>query len=414
MRILWFCNSSSNYERDDKHTYNGGGWINSLETEMSKQDNIELAVSFLGQSDSFKTTLHGVTYYPISFMPYSCKAKLLCKFRYKNFEYEREEWYKFTDPMLKVINDFKPDIIEIFGTELPFSLIGKETKIPVIVHIQGLLNPYWLTFFYNKLSFFSYICSDCNLKHQYKRYKEVVGFRRSAWREREEAKCVNHFIGRTEWSRRVIKALNPKATYHYGGEILRSVFYQSKDRLIPDTLTIISTLSQPMYKGFDLVLYTAKLLCDSYCIDFKWKVFGNVKPRLAESVTGISHKDVNVELAGVISAERLSDEMSKATLYVHTSYIENSPNSICEAQMVGLSVVATNVGGVSSLIDDGSTGFLVPAHDPYQLAYMIVQIYENKQLNLRIGEHARDAALKRHDKKRIITELINTYKAIIQ
>ena len=413
MRVLWFTPSSSNFEGGEKNKYNGGGWIRSLESEICKNKDIQLAVSFYSKNGFDKCVQHGVTYYPMVNKPYSLMSKILCKYHFNNFEYERREWNNIIEQMQQVINDFNPDIIEIFGTELPFSLIGTKTSIPVVVHIQGLLTPYWDTYLYPKMSHISYVLFDWNPIRMYYRFLELQGFKRSSWREKEEVKRVSHFIGRTEWSKSVINAMNPTAVHHYGGEILRDVFYEDSYRTIPSNLIIVSTLSKPMYKGFDMVLKTARILKESYEVDFCWKVFGNVDPLIAENVTGIKHEEVNVQLVGVIDANILRNEMLNASVYVHTSYIDNSPNSVCEAQILGLPVVATNVGGLSSLIKEGQTGYLVPANDPYQMAFKIDMMFKDKNLNEKIGMNAKMVAVGRHDKKTITDELIKTYINII-
>ena len=412
MRVLWFTNSSSNYG-GRKNAYNGGGWISSLENEMKKREDIELAISFVMAGEPEKTEIDGVTYYPIQFRPYSLKNKILCRFRTNDFDYEKEEWNKFTDPMLKVIDDFKPDIIEIFGSELPFSLVVQKVSIPAVLHVQGLILPYWNAYFPGGCGLARYCLQDLVPHRVYNRYMELVGFKRSAWREKEELSRVSNYIGRTEWSRRVIHVFNPEARFFYGGEILREVFYEEPNRTIPGRLTIVSTISQPLYKGFDLILKTAKLLRQQYELDFVWKVFGNINPRLAEKLTGIRHNEVNVRLEGVVGAGRLKRELENATVYAHTAYIENSPNSVCEAQIVGVPVIATNVGGVNSLVTEGETGFLVPSNDPYQMSYLIKQVYDDKKVGMEVGDKARAVALERHDKKKIVRELVQTYKEII-
>lgn len=412
MRVLWFTNSPSNYVVE-KNPYNGGGWISSLENELKKHGDIDLAISFLMANQPQKKVEDRVTYYPIQFEQYSWKSKFSSKFHINDFSYEKREWSKFFKPMQDVISDFKPDIIEIFGSELPFALIASETKVPVVLHIQGVLVPYWNAFFPPMVSPFLYCIQSLNPKAIFQKVMEIVGFKRSVWREREELARVQNYIARTEWSRRVIHALNPTARFFYGGEILRDVFYEESKRSLPEKLTIISTISQPLYKGFDLILKTAKLLKEQYVLDFEWKVFGNIKPSFVEKQLGICHKDVCVKLEGVANAVQLKQELENATVYAHTAYIENSPNSVCEAQILGIPVIATNVGGVISLIDEGETGYLVPANDPYQMAFFIEQLYENKNLNIEIGGRARKKALERHNKGKIIEDLIQTYRTII-
>ena len=148
--------------------------------------------------------------------------------------------------------------------------------------------------------------------------------------------------------------------------------------------------------------------------DFEWHVYGNVKPIFHQKFTGFYYKDLNINLKGVASASTLCDSISKATVYFQPSYIENSPNSVCEAQLLGVPVVATNVGGTASLIEEGVTGFLVPTNDPYTAAYRINQIARDDKFNLTIGQKSREVALERHDRETIVKDLITTYYNIIE
>lgn len=93
--------------------------------------------------------------------------------------------------------------------------------------------------------------------------------------------------------------------------------------------------------------------------------------------------------------------------------IDNSPNSLCEAQILGCACVATNVGGVSSLIMEGVTGYLVPANDPYQMAFVLNELPSNSEKNLLIGTAAREVALKRHDKKDIVDRVFEIYNEVL-
>ena len=111
--------------------------------------------------------------------------------------------------------------------------------------------------------------------------------------------------------------------------------------------------------------------------------------------------------------EQLAAEISHASLYVHPSYVENSPNSVCEAQLLGVPVVATSVGGVSSLIDDGRTGFLVRSGSAEEIAERIVAMYRNRELLRSVGRNARAEALKRHDREKIASSLLEVYRQLV-
>lgn len=131
MRVLWFTNTPSNYSSKTIR-YNGGGWISSLENEIKNQKNIDLGICFL--FDKEESTIKNKTcYYPIKLPRYS---KFKTYFR-KTFKKDQE--HPIIQKCLKVISDFQPDIIHIFGTEQPFGLIALYTNIPIVVHIQGII-----------------------------------------------------------------------------------------------------------------------------------------------------------------------------------------------------------------------------------------------------------------------------------
>lgn len=173
-------------------------------------------------------------------------------------------------------------------------------------------------------------------------------------------------------------------------------------------------ISSPWYKGVDLVLKTADLLKRFTNFDFEWCVYGVNDIRFYEYKYHICASAVGVRIMGIASKEELIDALCSSTLYVHPSYIDNSPNSVCEAQILGVPVIATNVGGISSLVDDTKTGFLVPANDPYKTAYLINQLCNNFILLENISRNAIKCALDRHNPIIITNTLINIYNEIIK
>jgi len=220
-------------------------------------------------------------------------------------------------------------------------------------------------------------------------------------------------LGRTDWDRNALQLLSPQTCYHYGGEILRPEFYEAVERSLPAVPVITTTISLPTYKGLDLLLRVAHILKNELHFHFQWNVYGRVDAPWAERLTGIRHGDVNVHLCGLASASQLHDALAASTLYFHPSYIENSPNSVCEAQLTGIPVVATNVGGTSSLVTHDETGYLFPATDPYMGAYYVQQLITDTSLNHAMGHAARTVALQRHDKEKIVSELLSTYQSLI-
>ena len=112
-------------------------------------------------------------------------------------------------------------------------------------------------------------------------------------------------------------------------------------------------------------------------------------------------------------ADELIDLLCQSTFYVHTAYIDNSPNSICEAQYLGLPVISTHVGGIETLLENGQNGILVPANDPWRMAYEIINLSQNDDLILEYSSRSMACARNRHNPQKILSDLIKSYKDII-
>ncbi|MBR1574638.1 MAG: glycosyltransferase [Bacteroidales bacterium] len=425
MKVLWFANTSSNFAAGD-NPYNGGGWVSSLETEISPH--VELAVAFLtrqaldprqgvvhsspGSRVAWsRVKRHGVAYYPI----YNGHDRSRADRMKTLFRGEARQEFDLVANYISVVEDFAPDIIQVFGSEHSFGLVSEHTDVPVVLHVQGIMNPYFKAFLPPGVSWGDYIFDSlkpgCFLHRLFihERWKEACR------REQRILRAIGNYLGRTAWDHEQVRQFNPSARFFEGGEIMRQPFYDADIEAIsdiPTQLTLVTTISEPTYKGYDLVLRTGKLLKEKYGLPFTWQVFGNVDPGFFERVTGIRTEQAGITLAGVASAQQLVEAIAAASLYVHPSYIDNSPNGVCEAQLLGAAVVATRVGGVPSLIEDGVTGFLVRPGNPEEMAERIVAMYRNKELLRRVGANARRVALVRHDRRRIADDLLGVYREL--
>lgn len=414
MKVLWFTNTPSNFRCERNSGFVWGGWISSLENEIRYKKNIELAVAFMCNDQPFKVEDDSVIYYPIS--EEKSPIRKVWKLILSNVsECSRERvWDNLESKLLKIIDDFKPDIIEVFGTEGPFGLIATRTNVPVVLHVQGIITTCLNSFLPPFLTWKGARHASLHpLKLLYNLLMKKV-WEQNAEREQEIFRRVKYYMGRTVWDERVTKVLNPERKYYYCGEVLRPIFYKEHQRTTPSKFVIVTTISQAYYKGFDLVLKTAYWLKKQSTIDFEWRVYGNVDASYIEKKIGISHSDVNVRLMGVVGPEQLANTLLSCSCYVHPSYIDNSPNSLCEAQILGCLVISTNVGGIPSLIEEGVTGYTVPSNDPFQLCYLLMTLAENKDLCRQLGSNARKVALERHSVKNITNSLISVYQDILK
>lgn len=415
MRVLWIGGFGLKSLNDNNTSgYNGGGWLASLKKEIIKCSDVTLGIVFCKEHCFQKVVQDNISYYVVPNYHKSRKDKYLDFIHIKDVTRDEIQWSHYENQLKMVIDDFKPDVIEIFGSEFYFSLAARVSKhIPTVLHFQGILSLYIYIFLPPGISKWQYIMSGKGLRGKYNNFQYLAYWQRSAYREKAVLKAVPHVIGRTDWDKQAIAVLNPNAKYHYGGEILRDVFYENKERTIPSKITISSTISFPTYKGYDVILKVANILKNELHLDFVWNVYGNINPDFMEKQVGLRHEGVDVRLCGVASPTQLRDALLESTMYFHPSYTENSPNSVCEAQILGVPVVASRVGGTDSLVEHGKTGFLYPVTDPYIAAYYIMYLVDNPDVNIAIGKAAKQVATARHDKKKIVNELMETYQEMI-
>ena len=92
-----------------------------------------------------------------------------------------------------------------------------------------------------------------------------------------------------------------------------------------------------------------------------------------------------------------------------SSLNEGTPVAAIEAMAAGKPVVATRVGGVSDVVEDGVTGLLVAAHSPEQVAEAILRLASDAALRRRMGEAGRQRAAERYPHTRLVHDVEQLY-----
>jgi glycosyltransferase involved in cell wall biosynthesis len=119
-----------------------------------------------------------------------------------------------------------------------------------------------------------------------------------------------------------------------------------------------------------------------------------------------------IQFLGELNQLEMVKEYLGANIFVSASSIENSSNSVCEAQYLGTPVISSFVGGVSSLINHGITGLLYPFSDSRLLSYYIKLFLTDLDLAHRVSVSSIDVATLRHNRIVILKDLINLYRKI--
>ena len=404
MKVLWFEVIVPSRFKNESAVL--GGWQDSLEELLRQSRDIELFVAFEDKNKSVDKEVDGVKYIPIH--PYKT---IITKI--KEFFSWKVRANSLLPHLLRTIEAVKPDVIHVFGTEWPFGIVSKYTDKPVIIHIQGIITACNNASYPPGYSLFTQWYSNFNI---FRILLHPIRQRTQEVMEREIWKSCSRYMGRTKWDYTLSSILHPNCRYYHVNEVLRPAFYEvagewkrQKDRM----LRLISTGCGSFWKGPDMVIKVAKVLM-AMNIEFEWLLAGEMPFFLRDMVE--RHEKTNfekchVKIMGFMDSLTLIENLKNSSLYIHTAYIENSPNSICEAQMIGIPVVSTNVGGISSIISDGETGVMVPANDPWRMAYEIVSLWNDPDKMTKISCAEVLAARKRHDRTNILNSVIGAYKA---
>jgi len=100
----------------------------------------------------------------------------------------------------------------------------------------------------------------------------------------------------------------------------------------------------------------------------------------------------NVEFLGLLDKERLLQEYAQCSVVVLASRQETMPMAVIEAMAAGRPVVATRVGGVPDLVEDGDSGYTVELGDVEGLAQHVIELLSSAALRTRLGQRARQLA----------------------
>jgi len=201
---------------------------------------------------------------------------------------------------------------------------------------------------------------------------------------------------------------------------MRSGFYshQWQPSLKQTNYIIFTTIRDNIYKGLKTI-YECKKILNRNNLKYKitWRIAGIIQEDEISYLVERKFNDTllanSIQLLGPLEENKLIAEMLQADLFVHPSHIDNSPNSVCEAMLIGMPVIATFAGGIPSVISDKIEGILVQDGDPYALAGAIVEMLNDRDHARNIGTNARRKALIRHNPDRILSDVLKIYTSII-
>lgn len=428
MRVLWLCNIMLPMVAEKLHVESNvkEGWITGILTRLIKEgknSGITLGIAFPANENLAR--FHDV--YVVHNMPVECYGF------YENMEKTEQYQPDIEQRMEEIVNQFQPDIVHVFGTEYPHAL-SMARVFPhsdrLLVGIQGVISWYGEQYLadlpkevYKSRTFRDIIRKDSILQQQEK-------FLKRGDMEIKTTRIAGNITGRTVFDKAFSESVNPDAVYYSMNETMRSCFYEGEWSLekCRKHQIFISQADYPI-KGFHYLLQALPAVLKEFP-DTKVKVSGNKILRQGNPINRLKisayakylKKEIKkygledkIVFLGKLPAEQMKEQYLECHTFVCPSVLENSPNSVAEAMLLGTPVVAARVGGIPSMITDCKDGLLYTGGNTEELAQTLIRLWKDEgvlPLAGRLSKAARVRAKQTHDPETNFKRLMEIYQDI--
>lgn len=412
MKLLWITNITFPEALDRLEIYQDspvGGWMLSSANTLANHADIDLYVASVSRHVRQLTRVNGskIKYYLV---PYG-----------KGNERENRE-YEFY--WKEIAAEIIPDVVHIHGTEFAHGLSYVKAcgANRVVVSIQGLLH---IIAHYSTCGIsYREILANFTLRDLLlgsSLISEQKSFLKRSKYEIELLRLVKHVIGRTTWDKIHTLAVNPNLNYYHCNESLRDSFYCGKweyDKCMKHSIFL--SQGSCALKGAHLVFKALPLILKKYpdtvvriagISPYKHGIFLNTGyGKYVQNLIKKYKLEDKIQYLGLLNERQMKDEYLHTNVFICPSSIENSPNSLCEAQLLGVPFLSAYVGGVIDFVKP-NVDSIYRFDDIEHLAYSVCRIFANtswKQSPTDINFVA-----ERHDRIKNMNTLLAIYKQIL-
>ena len=381
IRVLWLTNLCPRFiaDRIGLPSTNKEGWVTGMAGCIMKDGEVTFGVAF--PSDKELSGISDDVYY-YGFVEDTTHPEI----------YNAET----QSSLEKICDDFQPDTIHIFGTEYPHTLSMlkiERWKNRTLIHLQGLMEPYANEYTVGlpqnviKRKTFRDILRHDSIPEQKEKY-----LKRAAMEKEVLCQAVN-VCGRTEFDRSYALKINKELNYYELNETLRNSFYEgSWDIKETEPHSIFVSQGNYPLKGVHFLLRALPAVKEKYP-DVRVYISGDNVTKHETLKEKIKLSSYGKYLLSLLRENKLSDnvfflgqkneaEMKelylKCQLFVIPSVLENSPNSLGEAMILGVPCIAARVGGIPSMALEDEVSFY-ELTDVSELSRKIIELFEDEK-----------------------------------
>jgi len=291
---------------------------------------------------------------------------ILDGFPSKNFK----KWFQSKKKFNNLIEKFQPDVIFVDRQHTLFNVATVETKIPVLVHLRG---NYWSEVKWAKETLYKGTIKKKVIDIKNKRAERcfrnsfailpICNYLKKIVDKRFPGKKVNVLY----------QGIDPKKWYSVNGM-----------KLEHPCVGLVQSAS--IWGKTKEMLILEKILSSLPNVTFYWVGDGPYRDQITSKLS----KYDNFKWLGHLQyPDKVREFLSEIDIYALVSGIDMSPLTLLEAQLMKKPVISTNVGGISELMKDNDTGFLVEKGDNDEWVKKISFLINNSSQAKKMGEKGR-------------------------
>ena len=291
----------------------------------------------------------------------------------------------------------RPDIVQGFGTESSFGYSAMSAGFPSVLMIQGIVAR----------------MTEARGTGALWRHPQLVIALLFEWLT---VKRARHVICETAFAAEFVHSYNSRAVTHIVRTPIRDSWFEitrATDAAAPEVLFVGWVVPA---KGVDILMAAFADVLRA-CPRAVLHVVGAYEPAYFQSVLqpevarlGVADR---VHFHGGQPAAFVAERLARASVVVLPTRMDTAPNVLAEARAAGVPVVASAVGGIPELIEDGVDGVLVETGSAASLAIAVVRVLTDAPWAARLSERGRERVRREHWLSLQVPKLLGVYRSVL-
>ena len=301
-----------------------------------------------------------------------------------------KNWFSSNKKFKKLINEFQPDVIFVDRTR-HFALEASKSDIPLVIHLRG---DHWAEMIMARETLYK----SAGKKVAINKWDEIG---ETCFNNSELILPIcNHLseITRKKYGEKPVETM-------YQGINSENWFQKNGMKLKHPCVGIVQ--SATIWEKTKELMILPKVLEKMPDVHFYWAGDGVYR----EQVLPLLEKYENFHWLGSLEyPDKVREFVTEIDVYALISGIDMSPLTLQEAQLMEKPVIATNVGGIPELMEDGKTGFLIEKNNPEELFEKLSTLLNNLEKSKEMGNKGREFVKNNFNWDKICNDFLNHLK----